>query len=492
MNAMKSSASSQKLNLFDATNLVVGGAIGADIYIISALGSGYLGPASLVVFIVAGVIAILIALSFAEAAALVPKVGGAFAYVSEAWGDFAGFLVGWPLWIAEVAGLAVMPVAFVRYLSYFVPSLTVIQGDIIKIVFVAAIAYINVRGAKGAGQVNDILTIAKLSPLLLLIVAGFVYLVVHPGTAASNLVPFAPLGFSNFAPALIIIFWAYTGFELAVIPSGEVENPTKTLPKAMIFGMAIVTFFYIAVGFTALAVVNWTSLQYAVAPLATVGSVVLSYTPALALIGGTILGLGALISISGFDESGTLATARLSYAISLEGLFPRIFSRIHPRFGTPSNAIIIQSAIALFLSLIGGLTQLIIFSAFNLAFVYMATCAAVLTLRGRRQTDSDRTYLERLTGPAIPIAGIILSVFLMYECGITTIAFGIVSILIGIPIYVLYAPRTEITTLKRDFYSTEAILARSTHTQKVFFGYLVYLLRKAVARALSRDGRQKP
>ena len=122
----------------------------------------------------------------------------------------------------------------------------------------------------------------------------------------------------------------------------------------------------------------------------------------------------------------------------------------------------------------------------------MATCAAVLTLRGRRQTDSDRTYLERLTGPAIPVAGIILSVFLMYECGITTIAFGIVSILIGIPIYVLYAPRTEITTLKRDFYSTEAILARSTHTQKVFLGYLVYLLRKAVARALSRDGRQKP
>ena len=96
----------------------------------------------------------------------------------------------------------------------------------------------------------------------------------------------------------------------------------------------------------------------------------------------------------------------------------------------------------LFAALIGNLTQLIIFAAFNLAFVYLATCAAVLTLRGR-QTDSDRTYLERLTGPAIPVAGIILSVFLMYECGITTIAFGIVSILIGIPIYVLYAPRTE-------------------------------------------------
>src|SRR5674536_84417 len=127
----------------------------------------------------------LIALSFADAAALVPKVGGAFAYVCEAWGNFAGFLLGWPLWIAEVAGLAVMPVAFVRYLSYFVPSLTAIQGDIIKIVFIAVIAYINVRGVKAAGRVNDVLTIGKLAPLLLLIVAGFIWLVVHPGTAAS-------------------------------------------------------------------------------------------------------------------------------------------------------------------------------------------------------------------------------------------------------------------------------------------------------------------
>lgn len=273
--AVKNSASSKKLNLFDVTNLVVGTAIGADIFIVSALAAAYLGPASLVIFIVAGVIAILIALSFTEAAALVPKVGGAFAYVCEAWGNFAGFLVGWPLWIAEIAGLAVMPVAFVSYLQYFVPSLTALQGDIIKIVFVAVIAYINVRGVKSAGRVNDVLTIGKLAPLLLLIVAGLIYVVVHPGTAASNFIPFAPLGWSNFGPALIIIFWAYTGFELAVIPSGEIENPTKTLPKAMILGMAIVTFFYIAVGFTALAVVNWTSLQFDPAPLATAGGVVL-------------------------------------------------------------------------------------------------------------------------------------------------------------------------------------------------------------------------
>ncbi len=114
----------QKLNLFDVTNLVVGGAVGADIYIVASLGSAYLGPASLIAWVIAGVIAIIIALNFAEASALMPRVGGPFAYACEVWGDFAGFLVGWPLWIAEVAALAVMPVAFVRYLTYFVPSLT--------------------------------------------------------------------------------------------------------------------------------------------------------------------------------------------------------------------------------------------------------------------------------------------------------------------------------------------------------------------------------
>ncbi|MDD1720916.1 MAG: APC family permease [Euryarchaeota archaeon] len=475
---MKNGSTSQKLNLFDVTNLVVGSAVGADIYIVASLGSAYLGPASLIAWIAAGVIAIIIALNFAEASALMPRVGGPFAYACAVWGDFAGFLVGWPLWIAEVAALAVMPVAFVRYLTYFVPSLTWAQGAVIKILFVVIIAYVNVRGAKAAGRANDILTIAKLSPLLLLIVAGFVYLVVHPGTASSNLTPFAPLGFGNFSAALILIVWAYAGFELAVIPSGEIENPTKTIPKAMVMGMAIVTFFYVVTNFTVLATVNWTSLQYDTAPLATAGSVVLSYTPTLALIGGTILALGALISVSGFDESGTLSTARLGYAISLEGLFPRSFSQIHPRYATPYKAIIAQSALALFGSLVGGLTQLIVFSTFNLAFVYLATCAAVPALREKKRPDNKRTYLERFTGPILPVAGIILCALLIYACGVSTIALGILSILIGIPIYVLYAPRTELATLKKDFYSTEATLSRSAHTQRVFLGYLVRLIRK--------------
>lgn len=113
------------------------------------------------------------------------------------------------------------------------------------------------------------------------------------------------------------------------------------------------------------------------------------------------------------------------------------------------------------------MTQLITFSTFNLAFVYLATCAAVPALRERKRIASERTYLERFTGPILPVVGIILCALLIYACGVSTIALGVLSILVGIPVYVLYAPRTELATIKKDFHSTEAALSRR-HTRREF------------------------
>ncbi len=421
-------------------------------------------------------IAIIIALNFAECATLVPKVGGAYAYAREVWGDFAGFVVGWALWLAEVAALAVFPVAFVRYLSFFFPSLTFAEGAVVKLLFIASITYVNIRGTKLAGRTNDVLTIAKLSPLLLLIVAGLTYMAFNPAQMSANFVPFAPLGFSHFGQALVLIFWAYAGFELAAIPSNEVENPTRTIPKAIIVGMAIVTLFYLLTNFVIIGVVNWTALQFDTAPLATAGSVVFSLTPTLALIGGLILGVGALISVSGSDESGTLSTSRLSYAISLDGLFPRFFSDLHTRYGTPYKSLIAQAILALGLSLFGGLGQLILFSTFNLAFVYLITSTVVLALRERGRIKAGRTLIEKMTGPIVPVAGILLSALLIFESGITTVVFGLATIAIGIPIYAFYSPRSEREMVKATFYSTEAVLSRVARTQRVFLGYLLRIL----------------
>src|SRR5512137_3114954 len=129
---MTESKMQKKLTLFDVTNLVVGAIIGADIYVASSFGASSLGPFSLVVWVLAGLIAIVIALCFAQCAALIPKVGGPYAYAKEAWGPFAGFTVGWSLWFAEWISLAVFPLAFTRYLMFFLPNLDFASQVLVK------------------------------------------------------------------------------------------------------------------------------------------------------------------------------------------------------------------------------------------------------------------------------------------------------------------------------------------------------------------------
>ncbi len=472
----------QKLGLFDVTNLLVGAIVGADIYVVASLGSGELGPASLLAWAAAGAIAIVIALNFAKCATLVSRVGGAYSYVRAAWGNFVGFIVGWALWLAEVAALAVFPVAFVRYLTFFYPGLTWVQGAVIKFLFIAVITYSNIRGTKTAGRTNDALTLAKLSPLLLLIVAGLAYMAFYGASTQANFTPFAPLGLSQFGTAITVIVWAYAGFELAVIPANDIDNPSSTIPKAIVIGMAIVTTFYLLTNIVLLGTVNWAQLQYDQAPLATAGGVIFSLTPVLAFVGSAIIGVGALVSVSGSDESGTLSVSRLSYAMSIDGLFPKLFGKLHPKYGTPYKGLIAQSSLAFVGSLIGGIQQLITFSVFNLAFVYLMTCAVVLVLLRRKEESVAQFTRTQIRSVVISALGILVCIFLLVEVGTGTVIFGAITVLIGVPIYMFYSPRKESSALVQEFYSAEATLVRVAHTQRVFLGYLLQRARNLARR----------
>jgi APA family basic amino acid/polyamine antiporter len=320
----------KELSLFDLTNIVVGSVIGADIYIASAITAGMLGPFSLVILVIAGIFATVIALVFAYCSYYIPKVGGPFAYVSEAFDDFYGFLTGWSMWIAELISLPVFAIAFVRYLEYLVP-LTSHEEILVKGMFLFGLTSINIIGVKIAGRVNDALTLIKLTPLLLLIGAGFVFLITQPSVFFGNYHPFVPLGVSATGTALVLIFWAYAGFELGTLPAAEVKNPKTTIPKAIIIGMSIVAIFYLSTNFIVFGAVNWSDLTKSSTPLVLVGGVLLGTAGAL------IMTVGALFSVSGSDESGMLGTGRLSYAMSIDGLFPRLFSSLHPKYGTPDR-----------------------------------------------------------------------------------------------------------------------------------------------------------
>ena len=389
----------KELSLFDLTNIVVGSVIGADIYIASAITAGMLGPFSLVIWIIAGIFAAVLALVFAYCSYYVPKVGGPFAYVSEAFDDFYGFLTGWSMWIAELISLPVFAIAFVRYLKYLVP-LTSNEEILVKGIFLFGLTAINIIGVKIAGRVNDALTLIKLLPLLLLIGAGTIFLINQPAVFFGNYHPFVPLGVSTAGAALVLIFWAYAGFELGTLPAAEVKNPKTTIPKAIIIGMSIVAIFYLSTNFIVYGTVNWSDLTKSSTPLILVGGVLLGAAGAL------IMTVGALFSVSGSDESGMLGTGRLSYAMSIDGLFPRFFSSLHPKFGTPWIGLLVQGVIAFLLSVYSPITGLISFAVFNLAFSFLLTCLALVVLTRDRE--------KQLPGQKIlPWIGVLICLYLL-------------------------------------------------------------------------------
>jgi amino acid transporter len=458
-----------KLSFFDVTNLVVGAIIGADIYVASSFGAGYLGPSSLLIWIAAGFITIVIALCFAQCSALLPRTGGPYAYAKEAWGPFAGFIVGWSLWLAEWTSLAVFPLAFVRYLMFFLPELNWMHQVIIKALFVFSLIATNIVGVRAAGRTNDILTLIKLTPLVFFMGIGLVYMSLHPETIASNFTPFSPYGFGNSGSALILIFWAYAGFEISTIPAEEIDNPSSTIPKAIMLGIAIVMFFYLTTNAVLFGVRPWQQLASDTAPLASANATILSVDPTLALIGGGIVGVGALVSVAGSDESGMIGTSRLGYALAADGLFPRVFAKIHPRFKIPYLGIVIQAMTALTASIVGNIGALIATSVFFMAIAYVATSASIFWLRSRGVVPS----FHLRGGSIIPWLGILFSLYLISQCTLTQIGTGLILILIGVPIYVKYSPKKEMTEIKGALLSRTSILRRALTGEEQFLAHIL-------------------
>ncbi len=454
----------RRLGFFDLTAIVIGSIVGADIYIASSLSAGLIGPLSIVAWIAAGVFATVIALVFAYCSYYVPKVGGPFAFVSKAFDDFWGFLAGWSLWIAEMMALAVFAIMFVNYLQYFI-ALDFVLQTAVKSLFVFALILVNVVGVRVAGRLNEALTLLKMLPLVLLMVAGLSFFILNPAVLAANYNPLAPLGISGFGAAVVLIFWAYAGFEMGTLPASEVRNPKKTVPKAIITGMMIVMLFYLLTNFVVYGTVGWVELAGTTTPL------ILSATALMGLAGAVIISIGALVSVSGSDEAGVLGTARLSYAMSIDGLFPKIFSKVHPKYGTPYMALIIQGAIAFGLSMYSGIAGLISFSVFNMAFAFLLTCISLLILK--------RGNVKKLHGQSIlPWLGMAICLYLLYSTTMFDKVVGAALIVLGIPIFVMLSPKADAHHLKKFFLSEDQIFARRLERKERFLAHFMLLLHR--------------
>jgi APA family basic amino acid/polyamine antiporter len=469
----------RQLNAFDVTSLVVGSIIGADIYVAAALGARLVGPFSLLIWVLAGLMATAIALCFSYCATVLPRVGGPYSYVGDVGGPFKGFIVGWSLLLAEWVSLAVFPVAFTQYFLFFLPNLDYPSQTLLKVLFIAIIFVTNVFGVKGAGRFNDLLTIGKLGPLVLLTVAGLLFIGWNPGAALSNFQPFVKGDLSSFGLALVLIFWAYAGFELSTLPADEIQDPQKTIPRAITMGMLIVIIFYLTTNFAIMGVVDEPALASSSAPLLTAGVKVFSFSSSFQLIGSLIVGAGALVSITGADESGTLGTSRLAYAMSADGLLPRMFSRLHRFFSTPYISLALICSTAFIASIVGTLTELISASVFLLSFAYLATSASSILLIRKYPQSSVSLRGKRI----IPIMGMIFSLALMAQVNLYQILTSSILLLIGIPIYIFFSPKHELHEVKEAFLSRDRYLARAYEQGERFLAHPIRHLKWLIYRA---------
>jgi len=474
----KGTGASASLNTFDVTSLVVGSIIGADVYVATAIGARLVGPSSLLVWVLAGAMAMVIALSFSYCVMILPKVGGPYAYVKAVAGPFPGFIVGWGLLLAEWFSLAVFPVAFTQYFLALDPGIDDLGKAVLKAVFIAIILLTNLVGIKAAGRVNDVLTVAKLSPLLLIVLGGFAFVALQPGQFAGNLVPFFTGDVSAFGRALVLIFWAYAGFELSTLPTDEVIQPRKTIPRAILMGMVIVIAFYFLTNFFVIGTVGSGALGASSSPLVDAARATFSSPALLTSVIVLVVGVGALLSITGADESGTVGTSRLAYAMSIDGLLPEVFSRKQKRSHTPYLGLIILCVTAYVASLMGTLADLISSAVFLLAFVYFATCLSTIFL----ERNHPRLSSELRWKVAIPVVGMFFSVVLIGLVSPRLIGISLILLAIGIPIYAFFSPQKELVELKEAFWSTEAISRRAYLQGQRFLAYPLRAIKRLKRR----------
>lgn len=416
----------RSLGLPDVVALGINGVIGQGIFLLPGLAAALMGPASLTALGIAGLLSCLIALCFAEVASHFDKTGGAYVYAREAFGDFVGFEVGWLTCCVAVISWAALANGFTEVFAHFVPAVKEpVTQKVVAIGLMTALMGLNLFGARIGASISTFFSVAKLIPLVLFIGVGAFHL------QGALFEPFAPQGYGSIADATLVLLYAYVGFETLVVPAGEMKNPQKNVPIALMTVMAVVTVVYMAV--LTVSVGTLPELAGHKNPVAAASANVLG------AIGGTIVAAGICVSVFGTNAGAALVSPRRFFALAERGDLPKIFAAVDPDSGAPRPAIVLTWGLAVVLALTGSFKELAVLGVIARFLQYIPTCLAAIVFR-RRYRDQPRQGFTLPFGPAIPIATIGLCVWLLvasYQKNPERLHYGLLAVAIGVPLYFL-------------------------------------------------------
>jgi APA family basic amino acid/polyamine antiporter len=401
---------------------IISSTIGAGIFVIPAVVAKGLGPAAPLAFVVCAVAMVLFVTCFAIAGSRVSLTGGLYAYVEVAFGRYVGFLAGALYGLTALGAVAGVVNVLVNSIAVIAPFVgNPVMRIVVMLLVYGSLVLINVRGVReGAGAVT-VLTVAKLLPLLLFIGVGIFF--IHP----ANLTWTAWPGSNALGDSVILLIFAFVGIEVALIPSGEVKNPTRTVPRAAYLALIVTTIIYIMIQIVAQGTLGPELANYKDAPLA---EAALKF---LGNIGRTILVAGATISAFGFVTSDILSSPRMIFAFGRDGALPKFFAHVHPKYRSPDVAIITYALIAFGLSVSGSFEQLAVLSNVAVLLMYILCCAGCWFLI-RRDVRADGPPLTFPGMQIVPVLAIIAILWILahatpWEFEVTGIVLAVASIL---------------------------------------------------------------
>ena len=376
------------------TVMAVNVTIGAGIFALPAVIAMQLGASAIWAYLICGLLMVPTLLCFVELGTKITTTGGSYAYVEKAFGPLAGFLTNTLYWL----GYAVMTDAALANvmadnLATFFPALTVPLYRIVFLaIFMGGLAVINVIGVKESSRFVVTITLIKILPLLLLIVVGMFYVDVDNFKSGNS------FSVTNLGEASLILFYAFGGAESVLSATGEIKDPKRTIPRALILGVLIIFLIYVLTQIVAQGILGDTLASQAAAPLAGVAEKVFGQ------YGMMLLVATAAISSFGTISGDLLVCSRIPYAAARDGLLPSYLAKLHPRFATPYRSIIMYALVGLLLSVSGGFRQLAIMSSASLLLVYAGVIAATIRLRSMKSENSF-TIPGGLTVPVLAMTG---------------------------------------------------------------------------------------
>ena len=380
------------------TASIINVTVGAGIFVLPAAAAAGLGAAAPLAYIVCAVLMALIVCCFASAGSRVSLTGGLYAYVGVAFGPFVGFLAGVLYFLMATFAVASVASAFAGSVGVLSPALAgpASRAALIAALF-ATLATINVRGVKPGVRLVEIVTVAKLAPLIVLVAAGIWF--VQADYLRWPAIPSA----SAVGSSAIVLIFAFVGLEIALVPSGEVRDPTRTVPRALFSALAITTTLYLLIQTVAQGLLGPAMSSYAAAPLAEAASRVLGASGRLLVL------IGAAVSMFGYVSGDMLGSPRALFAFARDGVLPATVASIHPRFHTPYVAIVVYACLVTAVAASSSFTRLAILANVAALTLYLMCVAASFELN-RRDVRAGGTPFALPAGPLVPLVatGVIL------------------------------------------------------------------------------------